>query len=120
MTDYAQLVAYLGIGVVLGFAALAIPWLISPRYRGPETELTYECGVDTIGTSWIRFSISFYVFALIFVAFEVDVLYLFPVVLVFAEPAFGWRAFAEVVIFLVILSMAIVHAWRKGVFEWTR
>ncbi len=120
MTDYAQLVAYLGIGVILGFAALVVPWLVSPRYRGRETEQTYECGVDTIGSAWIRFSISFYVFALIFVAFEVDVLYLFPVALVFDEPAFGWRAFVEVFIFLTILSMAILHAWRKGVFRWER
>ena len=54
------------------------------------------------------------------VAFEVDVLYLFPVALVFNEEVFGWRAFVEVCIFLLILSLAIVYAWRKGVIRWTR
>ncbi len=120
MTDYEQLVAYLGIGVVLGLVALVVPMLISPRYKGPETEQTYECGVDTIGTARIRFGITFYLYALIFVAFEVDILYLFPVALVYNEAAFGWRALVEVSIFLVILSLAIVFAWRKGVMRWTR
>lgn len=120
MEDYGQLLAYLGIGVLLGWVALVVPWLIAPRDRGHETEKTYECGVDTIGTSWMRFSIAFYLFALIFLAFEVDVLYLFPVALVFDDPAFGMRAFVEVAIFLLILSMAIVFAWRKGVFSWSK
>ncbi|MHC5003775.1 MAG: NADH-quinone oxidoreductase subunit A [Planctomycetota bacterium] len=120
MAEYQQLVAYLGIGFVLGLAALAVPILISPRYKGEDTEQTYECGVDTVGTAWIRFGVSFYLFALIFVAFEVDVLYLFPVALVFNEAVFGWRAFVEVCLFLLILSLAIVYAWRKGVIRWTR
>ncbi len=120
MTDYGQLIAYLGIGFALGIAALVVPSLIAPRYKGAETEKTYECGVDTVGSAWIRFGISFYLFALIFVAFEVDILYLFPVALVFNEEMFGWRAFVEVFIFLLILSLAIVYAWRKGVIRWTR
>ena len=119
MTDYVQLVVYLGLGVVLGAFAFVAPWLLSPRYKGPETEQTYECGVDTIGSAWIRFGISFYLFALIFVAFEVDILYLFPVALVYDEIP-GWRAFVEIAIFLSILSLAILYAWRKGVFQWTK
>jgi NADH-quinone oxidoreductase subunit A len=105
---------------VFGALALIAPLLLSPRYKGKETEQTYECGVDTIGSAWIRFGISYYLFALIFVAFEVDILYLFPVALVFDDPAFGWRSFVEVAIFLVILSLAIVYAWRKGVIRWTK
>jgi len=120
MTDYEQLIAYLGIGFFLGLGALIVPALIAPRYKGEDSEKTYECGVDTVGTAWIRFGIFFYLFALIFVAFEVDILYLFPVALVFNEPIFGWRAFAEVCIFLLILSLAIVFAWRKGVIRWTK
>ncbi|MCA9294594.1 MAG: NADH-quinone oxidoreductase subunit A [Phycisphaerales bacterium] len=120
MSDYTQLLIYVALGVVFGFAALVVPMLLSPRYKGEKTEQTYECGVDTIGSAWVRFGIAFYLFALIFVAFEVDILYLFPVALVFSEAAFGWRAFIEVAIFLVILSLAIVYAWRKGVMRWTR
>lgn len=120
MSDYAQLLVYVALGVVLGLGALVVPMLLSPRYKGSQTEQTYECGVDTIGSAWIRFDISFYLFALVFVAFEVDVLYLFPVAIVFGSPGLGWRAFIEVAIFLVILSLAIVYAWRNGVIRWKR
>ncbi|MCB9556790.1 MAG: NADH-quinone oxidoreductase subunit A [Deltaproteobacteria bacterium] len=92
--------------------------LISPHPSGLKTFETYECGVDTISHSWMRFSVGFYLFALIFVAFEVDILYLFPIALVFNDPAFGLRDVVEIGIFLGILSLAIVFAWRKGVFKW--
>ena len=118
MEQYGQLLGYVALGVVLALVPLLVPHLLSPRYRGEDTAETYECGVDTIGSAWIRFSIAYYVFALIFVAFEVDILYLFPVALVYED--FGWRGFIEIAIFLVVLSLAIVYAWRKGVFRWGR
>ncbi|MCG8420187.1 MAG: NADH-quinone oxidoreductase subunit A [Proteobacteria bacterium] len=117
MEQYAQLCGFLALGLVLGAIPLIVPLFISPRYEGEETRQTYECGVDTFGTSWMRFNIAYYVFALIFVAFEVDVLYLFPVALVFQE--FPWRGLIEIALFLAILSLAIVYAWRKGVFKWS-
>jgi len=116
MDAYAQLGAYLLLGIVLAAIPLVLPLLISPRYQGKDTAATYECGIDTIGSAWARFGIAYYIFALIFVAFEVDILYLFPVALVYK--AFGWRGFLEVTLFLVILSLAVVYAWRKGVFRW--
>jgi len=116
MTGYAQLAWYIVIGVALGSLVLVLPQLLSPRSLGRTTEQTYECGVDTVGSAWMRFSINYYVFALIFVAFEVDILYLFPVAVAYA--ASGWRGFVEIAVFLVILSLAILYAWRKGVFVW--
>jgi len=116
MGTYAQLAGYLLLGVVLAAIPLTVPLLISPRYSGEETTETYECGIDTIGSAWMRFSLAYYIFALIFVAFEVDILYLFPVALVY--DSYGWRGFLEVAIFLLILSLALLYAWRKGVFRW--
>lgn len=116
MSSYAQLGILLGLGAVLGALPLILPLLIGPRQRARMTESTYECGVDPIGGAWVRFDIGFYVFALIFVAFEVDILYLFPIALVYED--YGWRGFIEIAIFLGILSLAVVYAWRKGVFRW--
>ena len=116
MEQYALLAGFLGLGFLMGAVPLILPRLISPRYQGRDTEKTYECGVDTYGTAWVRFSVSYYLFALIFVAFEVDILYLFPVALVLDQA--GWRGFGELTMFLAILSLAIVYAWRKGVFKW--
>jgi len=116
MDGYAQLAWFLVLGLALGGIILVLPQLLAPRSIGRTTEDTYECGIDTVGSAWMRFSITYYVFALIFVAFEVDVLYLFPVAV--AYDSSGWRGLAEIAIFLVILSLAILYAWRKGVFVW--
>ena len=71
----------------------------------------------------MKFGIAFYLYALIFVAFDVDVVFLFPVAMVYDDPAFGaefgkWRDFTEITLFIGILSLAIVYAYRKGVFKW--
>ena len=116
--DYVILGGLLALGVLFGTVPLILPLVIGPRGQGAKTTETYECGVDTIGSAWTRFSIAFYMFALIFVAFEVDILYLFPVAVIFGDPALGWRALIETAMFLGILSLAILYAWRKGVFRW--
>ena len=116
MAEYSDLIGYLLLGIFLGALPLIVPLFISPRYRGRQTDQTYECGIDTVGSAWVRFDLTFYLFALIFVAFEVDILYLFPIATVFSD--FGWRAVIEVALFLIILYLAILYAWRKGVFRW--
>ncbi len=116
--DYRLLAGLFVCACLVAFVPLMLPLFIGPRHLGEKAEETYECGVETIGTAWTRFSIAFYLFALIFVAFEVDVLYLFPIALVFDEPGLGWRDLIETSMFLVILSLAILFAWRKGVFRW--
>jgi NADH-quinone oxidoreductase subunit A len=75
--------------------------------------------MPTIGSAWIQFSVSYYIFALIFLAFDVDVLYLFPVALAYNQ-GFVIGDFVAIVIFIGILSLAIVYAWRKGVFLWEK
>lgn len=84
-----------------------------------RTGQAVECGMEPIGDAWIRYSASYYLYALVFVAFAVDVLYLIPVALVY-DRVFPIRDFVELVIFVGILSLVIVYAWKKGVFEWKR
>jgi NADH-quinone oxidoreductase subunit A len=75
--------------------------------------------MEPIGDAWIRYSAVYYLYALVFVAFAVDVLYLIPVALVYNRQ-FVIRDFVEVVMFVGILSLVIVYAWKKGVLEWKR
>jgi len=89
------------------------------RNTAGNTGQAVECGVDPIGDAWIRYSAAYYLYALVFVAFAVDVLYLIPVALVY-DRVFPVRDFVELVIFVGILSLVIVYAWKKGVFEWKR
>ena len=77
--------------------------------------------MEPIGDAWIRYSAVYYLYALVFVAFAVDVLYLIPVALVYNRvEAFVWRDLVEVAMFVGTLSLVIIYAWKKGVFEWTR
>ena len=109
-SDYALFGGLLFAGLILGAVPVVLPLLIAPRSKGQKTLETYECGVDTIGSAWIRFDIAYYLFALIFVAFEVDVLYILPVALVFDSGDYVWRDLIELSLFVGILLLAIAYA----------
>lgn len=117
-TDFLYIAIFLVIALIFAIIPLIISHYIVKRSAGIKREETYESGMPPIGPAWVQFSIAYYIFALIFLAFDVDVLYLFPVGLAYGD--FHIRDFLEVVIFLGILSLVIVYAWRKGVFEWQR
>ena len=116
LTDFLAIALYLAVGIVFAVVPLILSRLIVRRGAGAKRDETYESGMETIGSAWMQFSAAYYIYALIFLAFDVDVLYLFPVTTVYDQ--YGARDFIEVVIFVGILSLAIVYAWRKGVFEW--
>jgi NADH:ubiquinone oxidoreductase subunit 3 (subunit A) len=106
--------------VVIGFLAvnLVLWWVIRP-YRFSEEKLTtYECGENPQGSAWIQFNIRFYVFALIFIVFDVEAVFLLPWAVVFKR--LGLLAFAEGLVFVGILGVALVYVWRKGDLEWVR
>lgn len=117
-SEYGIFGALLLAGFIFGVIPCVVPLLLAPRSRGKKTHDTYECGVDTIGSAWIRFDIAYYLFALIFVVFEVDVLYILPVALVFNDSRYVWRDLIELSLFVGILFLAILYAWRKGVLHW--
>ncbi len=121
--DLIYVVAFALAGV--GFAAgpfVVVHWLAPKRTRqtAHKTGQSVECGVEPIGDAWIRYSAVYYRYALVFVAFAVDVLFLIPVAVVYNEPAFAVRDLIELGLFVGILSLVIVYAWKKGVFEWKR
>jgi len=118
MIDFLAVALYLLAGLVFAVAAVVIPRLIVRKSKGALREATYESGMETIGSAWIEFTVVYYIYALIFLAFDVDVLYLFPVALAYGK--YASRDLIEVIVFVGILSLAIVYAWRKGVFEWKR
>jgi NAD(P)H-quinone oxidoreductase subunit 3 len=117
--DFLYVGIFLLIGVLFAVAPIIVSRLIGGRSEGEMRSETYESGMPTIGSAWIQFSVSYYIFALIFLAFDVDVLYLFPVALAYNQ-GFVIRDFVAIFIFIGILSLAIVYAWRKGVFLWEK
>jgi NADH-quinone oxidoreductase subunit A len=118
MGDFLAVALFLVAGLAFAVVPLIISRLIVKKGKGAQREATYESGMETIGSAWIQFTVAYYIYALIFLAFDVDVLYLFPVGTVYGR--YAARDLIEVIVFVGILSLAIVYAWRKGVFEWKR
>ncbi len=116
LSDYLFVLAFLLAGFGFAVIPIVLAWLITPRGMGARRLTTYESGMMPRGAAWIQFGVSYYLFALIFLAFDVDVLYLFPVLTAFGGA--GWRELAALALFIGIISLAVVYAWRKGVFEW--
>lgn len=102
----------------LGFALMALlpNWLLSPRKPNREKEKTYECGLDTQGPSWIQFKAGYFMYALIFAAFDVETVFLFPWAVAFKST--GLFALSEMFIFIVLLAIGLWYAWKKGALEW--
>jgi NADH:ubiquinone oxidoreductase subunit 3 (subunit A) len=111
---------YIGIFLVLApvFPAMAllIPRLVAPKKPNSIKSQTYECGIETVGETWVQFKIQYYVFALVFLIFDVETVFLYPWAVAFnALPMF---AVLEGVLFILILVGGLVYAWRKGALEW--
>lgn len=115
--DYSYVLGFLIIGIGFVVVNTLIPLLIAPKSRGERANDSYESGEVPIGSAWIQFDINYYLFALIFLAFDVEVAFLFPVLVVFREIS-GCAALTSVSIFLGILSFPIFYAWKKGLFAW--
>jgi NADH-quinone oxidoreductase subunit A len=119
---YVSAFCLAGLGFALG--PIVLVHLISARKTrnyANKTQQYVECGMDPIGDAWICYSAVYYLYALVFVAFAVDVLYLVPVAVVYNRiKELGNRDFFELLIFVGILSLVIVYAWKKGIFEWKR
>ena len=122
LLDHLYVAAFFLGGILMAVGPFIIAHIFAPRSTRNilnKTQQAIECGVEPIGGAWIRFGIVYYLYALMFLAFDVDVLFLFPVALAY-DSAFVIRDFVEILIFVGILSLALVYAWNKGVFKWER
>ncbi|MCG3175645.1 MAG: NAD(P)H-quinone oxidoreductase subunit 3 [Candidatus Omnitrophica bacterium] len=117
LNDYAYVLGFLIIGVGFVVVNTILPRFITPKSRGLRAVDPYESGEVPIGTAWIQFDLNYYLFALIFLAFDVEAAFLFPVLLIYKEMP-GPLALIEVGLFLLILTFAILYAWSRGLFEW--
>ncbi len=114
--QYVTIGIFAIVGVVLVFGTLQLARLVRPNVPHPEKYTTYESGIDPIGHGWTQSNVRYYLFALLFVVFDVEAVFLFPWAVVFEE--LGTAAFVEMVIFIAILAFALVYAIKKKVLEW--
>jgi NADH-quinone oxidoreductase subunit A len=117
--SYATLGVMLVVGVGFVAAAMAANRLLRPHRPTPAKLATYECGVDPVGEGWAQSNIRYYVYAYLYVLFAVEAVFLFPWAVVFDAPGFGVATLVEMGIFVGLLALGLLYAWRRGVLRWT-
>ncbi len=115
--QYRYVIAFLAIGLVFAVIAVVVPYAIAPRGKGRDAEQTYESGIIPERGAWRQFSLAYYLYALLYLAVAVDVIYLFPVAIVYRLMG-SWQVLVEVVAFVAIIAVAVVYSWRTGAFRW--
>jgi NADH:ubiquinone oxidoreductase subunit 3 (subunit A) len=103
-------------GFVFVIVATVLANLLAPHKRTKEKLQTYESGETPIGSAWIQYPLGFYIFALLFVAFDVDIVFIITWAVIFKQLSFF--GFVEILIFIVVLALGLLYAWRKGVTKW--
>jgi len=115
-SEWLYIGLFLIVGIIVPIVPLVLSRLVAPRKPNPIKHSTYECGIETVGESWVQFKAQYYIFTLIFLIFDVETVFLFPWAL--ALNKMGLFAVLEGVLFIFVLVIGLVYAWRKGLLEW--
>jgi NADH:ubiquinone oxidoreductase subunit 3 (subunit A) len=116
LNEWLYLGIFLVIALAIPAAALLIAGLLSPKKPNPIKDSTYECGMETVGVSWVQFKVQYYIYGLIFLVFDVEIVLLYPWAVAYNKVAlFG---VIELILFVAILASGLLYAWRKGALEW--
>jgi NADH:ubiquinone oxidoreductase subunit 3 (subunit A) len=113
---YAPVAIFSIIAVGFALTPMAISTVLRPKHPNPIKLSTYECGMETIGTSWIQYYVSFYIYALVFVVFDVETVFLYPWAVAYGK--LGLFALGEMVIFIGILAVGLFYALKKQALRW--
>ena len=114
--NFVLLVVVILIAIAIVAAAIGIAKAIAPRSYNPQKGEAYECGIPTRGKSWMQFKVGYYLFAILFLMFDVETVFLFAWAVVVQD--LGIFGLASVLFFLLILVLGLAYAWRKGALEW--
>jgi NADH-quinone oxidoreductase subunit A len=118
LTSHASIAVFLALSAGMLAFVLVLWKVLRPERFDEEKLTTYECGEEPVGNAWIQFNIRFYVFALIFIVFDVEAVFLLPWATVFKQ--LGPLAYVEGLVFIAILAVALAYVWRKGDLAWVR
>ena len=113
---------YLFVGIFVVFSAifalipLILAWFLAPKKPSADKQATYECGLASEGEPWIQYHVQYYIYALVFVIFDIETVFIYPWAVAFKK--LGLFAFVEMVLFIAILAFGLVYAWKKKMLEW--
>jgi NADH-quinone oxidoreductase subunit A len=116
LTRYFPILLFIGIAAAFGVVTLVVSYLVQPKYPEPEKLSAYECGSEPFSDARMPFPVRYYIFAMLFVIFDIEVIFLYPWAVVFDK--IGIVGLIEMMIFIGLFVVAYVYAWRKGALEW--
>ncbi len=116
LDQWLFLALLLPLGFIMPVVPIGLSRLIGPRKPNPVKDSAYECGVETVGDTWVQFKVQYYIFALVFVVFDVEAVFLFPWAAAYNQ--LQLYMVLEGVLFILILAAGLIYAWRKGNLEW--
>ncbi len=116
LQDYLPLVIFIAVAAAIGLALLIAPFIVAYQQPSPEKLSAYECGFNAFDDARMKFDVRFYLVAILFIIFDLEVSFLFPWAVAFGEV--GPFGFWAVMIFLAVLTIGFIYEWRKGALEW--
>lgn len=116
LTRYFPILLFIFVALAFGVVTLLLSYLVQPKYPEPEKLTTYECGSEPFSDARMPFPVRYYIFAMLFVIFDIEVIFLYPWSVVFTK--IGIIGLIEMLIFIALFLVAYVYAWRKGALEW--
>lgn len=123
LNPYGNIFAFFATGLVLVLVIMSLVKVLAPRRPNREKNKTYECGEEPVGSGWLNFNARFYLIAILFIIFDVEIILIFPVIVRFREHLIsgsGVLVFVEIFLFTAILFLGLVYAWKNGYLEWLR
>jgi NADH-quinone oxidoreductase subunit A len=116
IADYFPLVVFIGISLVISLALLVAPFIVAYKKPDAEKVSAYECGFNAFDDARMKFDVRFYLVAILFIIFDLEVAFLFPWAAAFGDV--GWLGFWSMMAFLTVLTVGFIYEWRKGALEW--
>ncbi len=116
LLDYLPVIVFIGLSAIIGLALLVAPFIIAVKNPDPEKLSAYECGFEPFDDARMKFDARFYLVAILFIIFDLEVAFLFPWAVAFRDV--GWFGFVSMMIFLSVLTIGFIYEWRKGALEW--
>ncbi len=116
LADWYFIGIFLALSPIFPLAPVVINRVLGPQRPNRVKQQTYECGIETVGDTWVQFKVQYYIYALVFVVFDIEAVFLFPIAAAFGQ--LDLFAIGAAVIFIVLLADGLVYAWSRGVLEW--
>lgn len=116
INNWVYIGLFILISLFIPFAAIVIAGWLAPKKPNKIKNSTYECGIETVGDTWVQFRVQYYIYALVFLAFDVEAVFLFPWAVAYNR--LTMFAVVEAVIFLLLLTVVLAYAWKKGALQW--